>query len=107
MLDNFYPEIASDNSLAWCLAHLITSFLHGDDPPGVLVRVGVAVVLEVGVVPLYHHTELASLRTPSKAVGEIEKFLFRFSDTDGKGGPGWPLQSMSVSEEHWKQERLW
>ena len=66
MFDNFYPEIASDNSPAECLAHLITSFLHGDDPPGVLVRVGVAVVLEVGVVPLYHHTELASLRTPSK-----------------------------------------
>ena len=67
MFHNFYPEIASENSPA----NLITSFLHGDDPPGILVRVGVAVVLQVGIVPLYHHTELAALRTPGKAA-ELE-----------------------------------
>ena len=67
MFHNFYPEIASENSPA----NLITSFLHGDDPPGILVRVGVAVVLKVGVVPLNYHTVLAAFRTPGKAA-ELE-----------------------------------
>ena len=61
--------------LARCLANLITSLLHGDHPPGILVRVGVAVVLQVWVVPLYHHTELAVLRTPGKA-GEVLSSIF-------------------------------
>ena len=135
------------------MAYLITGFLHGDYPPGILVRVGVAVVLEVGVVPLDHHTELAALGTPARSVGEfissagsvrqngpesiktqirlrnpilgeiraqplrvdhsgsdgISEIFFTlfnkiFSGTDGRGGPGWPLQSVLVPEEHWKQD---
>ena len=64
----FIQKLLQRIPLAQCLANLITSFLHGDHPPGILVRVGVAVVLQVWVVPLYHHTELTVLRTPSKAV---------------------------------------
>ena len=64
----FIQKLLQRIPLAGCLTNLITSFLHGDHPPGILVRVGVAVVLQVWVVTLYHHTELASLRTPSKAV---------------------------------------
>ena len=88
------------------MAYLITGFLHGDYPPGILVRVGVAVVLQVGVVPLDHHTELAALGTPGRSAGEIFFTFFNeiFSDTDGRGGPGWPLQSVLVPEEHWKQD---
>ena len=67
----YIQKLLQRTPLAYSLADLITSFLHGDHPPGILVGVGVAVVLEVGVVPLYHHTELAALWTPSKAA-ELE-----------------------------------
>ena len=66
----FIQKLPQRIALAGCLTNLITSFLHGDHPPGILVRVGVAVVLQVWVVALYDHTELAALQTPSKA-GEL------------------------------------
>ena len=49
--------------------YLLTRLLHLEPPAGAVVVVGVAVVLQVGVVPLYHHAELAALRTPSRRTG--------------------------------------
>ena len=49
---------------------------------------------------------LPSGHLAGQQVSEIFFTIFNeiFSDTDGRGGPGWPLQSVLVPEEHWKQD---